>query len=642
MKLNIVRPKDIPQDKLDELRQYLVLKWREAKRSRSEQVDSKYPDWEKAYSGVPLETVRTVPFHKSSNFVVKLIRMYLDTFVARSLNVIYATKPIYICDGLPREIKESTELYLNNKALYDWKHYALTREMCFRGNKNGTVAIKTPWLERMAKVVTTDGVKMTTEDFIEVSRPNSHCVPFEDFYVYPITAQYLCQAEIIFNKVRYSEEETRRLIDAGTWTVKEGDDAETFLKRPSDNKRDEQQSDAGITDTYYKEAAPVECYLKWSFNDDANDTYSIMALIHPETEQLLDLQYNAYPDNMSIFADYRPLMREDLYYGESLCNLLGQSQEEASVIHNDRRNNSFIANAVCFKRRNGSQIPNPSTNWYPGKVFDVEDLDDLQVFQVGRNYDDMLQQENYTFQLAEKLSGISDVMQGNVSGQMGKHGIYNTSGTMAMMSEGNQRQDTNMKDVREALAEVGRQSLRLQCFLGGDDPFLNSLSDEVRAQVGEAFKFINGPKGRHLRLEVKTSSAGVNKEVERANLIQMASVVTQFGQGTLQMATQLANPGLNATLRLIMNDQVKMMKWVATRILRQFDEFDAAELLPDIAAAIEATVPGGSRGTSPEGDGRSQGGLDNGGLEGALPAVSRFQLGALSQMSTLPGGGQPQ
>lgn len=646
MKLKIARPREgsIPKDKMEELRLYLVERWRRAWQGRFDQVDAQYAEWDKAYNGIALEQTRTVPFYKSSNFVVKLIRMYLDTFVARSLNIIYATRPLYVVDGLPRELKEAWELYLNNKTLYQWDYYKLTRDVCFRGNKNGTVAIKTPWLETTDKFVSIGPDDQVTEqEFICYSGPNSECIPFEDFYVYPIVVNNLCDAEVIFHKVRFTEEEAKRLIDRGAWTLPPEVTVDQLAKPPRDAKKTSQQGSAGIIDPYYKEVTCIECHLKrWSFSDDSNDTRSIVVLFHPELQQILDLYYNPYPRNLSIFTDYRPLPREELYYGESMCQLLGQSQEEASVIHNDRRNNSFISNAVCFKRKSGSLIPNPSTNWYPGKVFDLDDIDDLEVFQVGRNYDDMLQQEDYVFGLAGKLSGIDDVMQGAVSGIMGKRGIYNTMGTIALMQEGNQRQDTNLKDVRETMSCIGSIASQLQAYLGGDDPFIETLPSEVQGQVRQVLKLIQGAAGRYMRLEIKTSSAGANKEVERQNLLQIAGILSQYGQTVQQMSMQLANPQINPSLRLIMNEVVKMQKWMATRLLRQFDEFDAEEVLPDVSAAIEATLPGGSRTTKEATQGAGPNGMVNGGAGGALPPVSRSQVAALSQVPTLPGGAPQQ
>lgn len=644
MNLQIIRPdKNVSEDRKEELRKYLVEQWMRAKNSRMEQVDSDYEQWSKAYDGIPLETIRTVPFYKSSNFVVKLIRMYVDTFVARSLNIVFATRPLLVVDGMPSDLKAAWELYANRKALYEWNFYKLAKDLMLRGNKTGTVVTKSNWFydTSMAYTVGKDSIPVE-EEVIHYDSTCTRSIPFEDFYVYPLEINHLDEAIIKFQRVRYPAERAQRLIDNGVWALPEGRTLETYLKHPTDVKRQTQQDDSGVSDSQYREVATVECHLRYALGNDETKLYDIIAVLSDEGD-LFDLYYNPYPRNLCTFADYRPLPREDLFYGESMCQLLGQSQEEASTIHNDRRNNSFIANSVCFKRRNGSRLPNPSTNWYPGKVWDLDDMDDLEAFQIGRNYDDMLSQEDHTFQFAGQLIGISEGMTGSARGSAGKRGVYNTMGTIAVMQEGNQRQDTNIRDVRESLSRIAATHSKLEAELGSDsDPMISLMPSKMQPLIKEAFAFLRGPGGHLVRHEIKASDAGVNKEVERANLMQMANVLGQYGQTTIQMAAQLSNPQLNPSLRLIMNDVVHMQKWLATRMAREFDEFDLEEVMPDVDAAIEASIPGGGRGTTQTAQSSDQPGMDGGSASGALPPVSRPQLQAIQSLPTLPGGTPPQ
>jgi hypothetical protein len=474
----------LSEEKRRELCLYLLEQWRRAKQGRMDQIDARYANWQKVYSGVPLEEIRTVPFYKSSNFVVKLVRMFLDTFQARSLNVIFATRPLFVCDGLPQELKDAWELYLNRKALYEWDYYNLTKSLAVQGNKNGTAVVKTPWVERKSYAMSVSSYGTPKEDeILESASPCSSVIPFDDFFVYPITATELCKAEILFHRLRFIKEEAERKQQDGVWTIPEGVKLADLCRHPKDVQRTEEQTDAGVVDPYLLELEVIECHLRWAITNDSTKLYNVVALIHPEAQVLLDCYYNPYPQNLNIFTDYRPFPRDDIYYGESMCELLGQSQEEASRIHNERRDNSTIASSICFKRRSGSLIPNPSTNWYPGKVWDLEDMTDLDTFDVGRNYEDMIPQEDYTFTLAEKLSGIGELMQGASQGMLGQRGVYNTTGTLSVLAEGNQRQDTNIKDLRSALSRVIKVASRLQATFGQSDPFIQSLPAEAQQGV---------------------------------------------------------------------------------------------------------------------------------------------------------------
>ena len=624
-------------EKKEELARYLKEQWLRAVRGRMEQVDSKYSGWQKAYSGVPLEEIRTVPFYKSSNFVVKLIRMFLDTFMARSLNIIFATRPLFISDGLPDDVKEAWELYLNKKALHEWCYYDLAKSLISQGNKNGTAVIKTPWVEKESWSMAANSMNQVQEQkVLEYARPDSCVIPFDDFYIYPVTATCLDKAKIKFHRLRYIQEDAQEQQDKGIWTIPEGQNLADMCIHPTDIQRNEEAEDAGIVDPYLRELEVIECHLQWAITNDSSKLYHIVALLQPQTGILLDVYYNPYPQNLNIFNDYRPYPRDDIFYGESMCELLGQSQEEASRIHNERRDNSTIASSICFKRRSGSLIPNPSTNWYPGKVWDLEDMTDLETFDVGRNYTDMIPQEDYCFQLAEKLSGIGELMQGASSGMMGKRGVYNTGGTLGVIAEGNQRQDTNIKDVRCVLASTGRIAVRLQATYGADDPFIQTLPKAAQAGVQQALQIFASDAYKYIQLEVKTSTAGSNTEIRKANIMMMGQVVAQYGQTAVQLSAQLADQSLNPVIRSVMMEFIDMQRTMAKRLLKELDEWDSTEKLPDVLAALQTTLGGGAQGPPPAGP--QQAPIQPGGANGALPPISGAQLQILASLPPASGG----
>lgn len=629
MNIEMIRPDEsFDEVKRAVLLQYLLDQYKRAEEVRSGQVQSDYLRWSRNYKGIPAEKTRNVPWPKSSNIVVKVIRIFVDTFVARTLNIIFATRPLYTVSGFEREATEAVQRYLNEKALTQWRHYELTRDMLTRGTKNGTVVTKTMWEEVgswMKMPPSTSGA--TSEDvfFKSFVGPKSRIIPFEDFMVYPVTVTCLEDAIIKFHKVRFVEEEALRRVAEGKWLVTE-DEVKSSLVIPQDVKREEMKAEASLSDNWTREFQPIECHLEWPLGSD-DRYYSIVALIDPSGERLVDVFFSPYPN---IFRVYCPFPQEDFFWGESMCSLLDTCQEEATVIHNDRRNNSYLSNAPQFKRRNGSLLPNPSSDWYPGKVWDLESMEDLEVFDVGRVYDSMLDQEANVFQYAERLSGIGPVMQGNAAGFSGKRGVYNAMGTIALLQESNQRQDTNIRDVREVLSVIGRDCFYLQGRFGVDDPYLSVLDGKTAEQVRRALQFATTPGFDLTRFEVKASSAAGNKEVERQNLLQIASVLAQYGQSAQGMVVQLVNPQLNPGLRQIMLDTLKMQKWMAARLLRAFDEYDAEGVLPNALAAIEKALPGGSG--KPEEELPDELPMESGGSPDTAGLFTREGLGALASL----------
>lgn len=596
--MQIVRPQ-INADKRKELEYYLLEQWTRAVDSRAEQVDSKYSDWNKNFYGVPAEATRTIPWYKSSNFVVKVVRMFVETYAARTLNLIFATKPLFSVDGYPREIRDGLEKYLDRKSMNEWKMYDLLSKMLVRGPKNGTVVVKTCHVEdQTIDVSGTDG-NPKEELVTTYLGPRSRVIPFDDIFFHPITACGLDEVEITFHRTRYTKDMAMRKVKEGKWILNE-EDVTGAATRPKDIKREEEREEAGVFDRFLEEVQVIECHLTYAVSGDESKFYSIVALICPQIRKLVDVYYNPYPGNYRTFHLYSPSPREDCIYGESWSEIIGQAQEEVSQIHNDRRNSSFLASAPVFKRKNGSNIPNPSTNWYPGKVWDLDETDDLEIVSLGRDTGDMINEELHVLSLCERLMGIGPIMQGAAIGGSNK-GVYNTGGTLAVMGEGNQRQDTNVRDAREVLSDIGKCAFFLQSHFASDDPTLRYLSPEVANAVKEAFKQTNASRINYTQFAIKASSAGTNREVEKASLLQMANFLAQHSKTLLELTPQFIG-AQNPVLKMMMEKVMEMSGWMAQRLLAAYNEHDAEGVLPDVRQILNGGgAPAPIQGAGPSG-----------------------------------------
>lgn len=631
-----IRRLEVDEETRDTIQQFLREHSNDAFESRQTQVDGDYTRWLRNYRGEPAEKRRTVPWYGASNYVVKIIRIFVDTFVARTLNIIFSTRPLYVMEGIPRKQREALQYYFNLKAMHELDHYLLARELLNRGNKFGTAIAKTAWLLDQKRTMY-DG-----EDRLETvyEGPRSRVIPFQDFAVYPIRAERTEDVEMFFHRVRWTPEAARQRIKEGKWTLPQNVDLEQLIKQHDDMAAKQAQTDAGVDDRDQQQVVTRECYLDYTFDNGA--TYPIVGVLTEDGEHLLDLWHSDRPPFVNTFETYTPFPRENLFYGESMCELLEQSQEETSSVHNERRNASYLANAPIFKRRQGARIPDPSSSWYPGKVWDLEDMNDFEVILLGGNYNSMLEEESFTLQLAERLSGISAPLQGFSQGRQDKRGVYNAMGTIAMMQEGNQRQDTNIRDVRHTMGRIAKNELMLQKIYmpEGGDPIVALMPEDMQIQVVQAVRDVPMEQLRHSRFEVKVSHAGANSEVYKASLMQMVNVMGQYGATVQQLATHLADPELNQSLRVILNDVVRMHKWMAERLLRAFDEYDAEGVLPDVRAAIEQTVPGGGATSEEITQGPGEGGMEFGGPEGPATPLTREQLQNFSQMVPTFGGGE--
>lgn len=590
---------DLSTEQREELERYLSMHWRRAEDARSQETESFYKTWDRQYRAVPAQKQRNFPWPNASNFVVPIIRMYVDTFVARTLNVVFKTRPLVGVSGYPSEMREALEAYLNLKCRQDWNVYELARGILMRGNKYGTAVTKVFWREREVnspvQVFSEDGSnKLESIPVMKYSGPWADHIAFDDWFLYPITANSVDEVEIMFHRLRYPEEVAHAKREEWGLT---GEEIEAALRYPSGAKRDQEQRAAGVDDGQYRELSIVECHFNWEVG---GKTFRSIALYEPETKTLVDFQINSYPPQIELFHAYRPFPRDDVFPGESMCEILSQGQEEVSQIHNERRNLSVMTSAPIILKKEGARIPGQGNNvFYPGKVYTVEDMDDFSVQTIGGNYQDMIAEENHSLSLADRVSGISAGMQAASQGGQGKGGVYNTQGTMAVMAEGNQRQDTNIKDFRLCLGGVIKAMFALQREMDPQDPTIGQLPQKMQPLVMRAMEMSTPDQLARSVFEVRVSDAAMNAEARKANLMTMANTLSQFSQQQQQLAGIAINEQMNPVLRKIAMETITMQHGIASALLNEFDLHGMIDDIPDARRAIEANQPQPGPGAGP-------------------------------------------
>jgi hypothetical protein len=299
-----------------------------------------------------------------------------------------------------------------------------------------------------------------------------------------------------------------------------------------------------------------------------------------------------------VFTDFRFMPRENLYWGYSIPEILEQSQEEQAQIHNGRRDANLICNVPGWKKKRLADVGNPGTEWYPGKVFELDQMDDLDVLAYPTNYNSLIEEENALLQLAERYTGISPAMQGFGSGQTGRRGTYSSMGTMALLSEGNKRLDIFTRRVRRPFHCIGSQIFTNYRDFKSDAP-----EWEQYGQTGELLKQLfnlTEPDGfRGFFFDIGASEASANKEVDRQNLLLMANTMAAYYKeimGLIPMVVQAPPGSPFQELGLQILDGARDL---ANRILFSFDVFDRTKMLPDVRAVLGGGRPGQPQQTGP-------------------------------------------
>src|SRR5258708_38400687 len=217
MPVNFVPLKGVSDQKLQALQNYCCDKFWASVQARNNQVQGMYQRWLDNYTGKPLQSIRTTPFYKASNFVPQLIRMHTDILSSRMLNFIFATKPLWrpktFISGLGQDLMNAVGEWMDNICLNGINFYEPIDMMTFLTTKSGTQILKALWIDEQKMVSNGQGeiVPVRTEGC------EFDVIPFDDFFPYPITARTLEQTIAKLHRLRFSKEEIQYRKSIKAW-----------------------------------------------------------------------------------------------------------------------------------------------------------------------------------------------------------------------------------------------------------------------------------------------------------------------------------------------------------------------------------------------------------------------------------------
>lgn len=617
---------ELPPDKMSDLANMLLEKFVLVQRARQSQIDDKYANWLRNYDGTPAQQTRTVPYYRAANFVPHLVRMHSDILGARILGFMYGSKPFWrvksiLLDQIDHRILENLSDGMNFIWESDLYGYEVTDHIVNQALQTGTLTLKAIWSDKTTEYMDREGNFRTLSE----EGMNYEPVPFEDWWPYPISARNTRLAEISFHRIRMTERTVRAREASGMWAESA---AKLVLKDRIDPSREIEALSSGITldpDVDYPFSV-LECWLNY---DIGGKMRPIVVLLNPQVrgeQAILTSYYNFMPYGDTVFTDFRAFPRKNSYFGYAVPEILEASQEEQAQIHNGRRDANTIANIPSFKKKRFSDVPNPATDWYPGCVIELDEMDDLEAFGIQGNYNSMIDEEQFVMSLSERYIGISPSMQGFGAGQAaGKRGIYSTGGTLALMQEGNRRLDIYLHRFRAPFHRIGRQTaLSYNQWNPGYWDKYGQKGREIRA----AFDQIDPASGAVL-YDLAASDASSNREIDRQNLFQASNLISSYYQQILSLIGQIQQIPPDSPLHQVAMLVLDGAHDMVSRMLFAFDIGDRDRINPDIRQAIQ---PAGQPGAGPGGNGA-------GGRPGAAGNLQPSQMESLFKNLQAVGAG---
>jgi hypothetical protein len=644
MSLRIVDVKGVSDDKKRDIVSYLVDSFQKSVVARQAQVEGKYQKWLKNYDAVPAQLVRSTPFPNASNFMPQLIRMHTDILTARLLGILYGTRPFWrpttFLSNVPADQMNSLAAWMQYISFNRIQMYPTVDTIIHDGFKVGTVVCKKWWNEETLFIGGEDNETQVDEKDLRLD-----VVPFEDFYPFPITAKRLEFCEAKFQRIRLTKPEVEYRRDSNLWN-KEA--ANLLLIGPNTSGGSSAQQQTAIhqgislTPDVGRPYDAIEAHFTYQLSPGKK--YALIAVFNPKVnteKSLLRFYYKPGSNPFDLdFIDFRPMPKGDSFYGECVPQILEDSQEEQAQIHNGRRDSNLITNVPGWKKKRYSDVGSPSIEWYPGKVFEVDSMDDLEPLMFPGNYNSMVDEEQFLLTLAERYTGVSPAMQGMGAGVNGKKGSYASQGTLAMIAEGNRRIDIYLKRMRIPFNKIGKGIFTAYRDFG--DPNEWSQWGEHAANLKQLFQKDGALTGGNTFFELSASDAGANRETDRSGLLLMANTMSAYYHELVQAAQTIASAPPNSPFTQIMLQVMDGARDLANRLLFVFDIGDREKLLPDLRKVFPGgDQPGMGPGAQPgataqQGLPQPQGDVSVGGVQDLSAQLTQLTSG----LRQGPNGGQ--
>jgi len=567
-------------------------------------IHDKVVKWRRNYEARPAEEIREFPFHNASNVVVPIIAIHSNTLLARVMSAVVKTQPPWNCKVISsaQQLKElsglapALEQFLGYVAFEpsELDLYRVYHEWFGETIRYGTGVVKSPVVREIEDSVLPAGDGLgdpKKPEYITTtvySGPRPEKIPFTDFGISP-TDKTIESSGFKYHVIHLHREDLEDRKYRGVYDPAAVADVLGQPDRQSPRYVQQQmESDSGAKTTSgygWAEWDVYECWFK--FRIDGKHNVRCIVWYHEKTNTILRAYYMYYPEEPFIAA--RLFYRDDNFHGYGFCEMLEPMTEEISNIHNGRLDNQTVCNAKGFRVDPDSKL-HQGYRIFPSCMLPGAE-GEIEAFSLGEVGMVPIEAERLSLELAEKLTGVSGPIQGAGAGFNTKRGVYSAMGTLSLLQEGNTRTDLNVTDMRYAVTKFGRMLCRQYNMTGLGD------RKDAFGEMGEKIELaLKALEQKQIIIPVASSTASVNREVEKQNDLMLSGLLARHYQQITQMLQATADPRVPPNIQKYVGESIISMNEVMKIVLLHFGFSEIDKLIPK-----PETAPPQTGGMPPQG-----------------------------------------
>lgn len=525
--------------------------------------------WQRDYWATPSETKLTFPYSGAANIVIPLSAIAIEAIHARNMTTRFGFRQLISCEALADEwesVERPLERFLDMELLDAMRIRGPMGDCYLSAEKYGTMIGKTGY-ERIVRtavrdiggheeefdVVVSDGATFDGVSDARFLMPHSAKSPQTSPWVgeehtdspYNILAM---EKGGLFREGTISEDveakdagmepvETRKGIHAWINNNAAGTSGQEGGKKFDDNQRQLEHTE----EVYPQTIDWVELWLAFDI-DESGIEKEIIVHYHRPSKTFMSIRYNWHSDLRRPYRTgvYFPV--EFRWRGIGICKQNEQFQKEVTTQHRQRLDNATIVNTRMFKISKLSGY-GPKEPIFPGKMWFVDNKDDVDSFQMGEIYPSSYNNEQGTLIYSQQRTGVNEQTLGMP--QAGTPGTATSD--LARIQEGNKKFDyvyANFTEftndcVMDIVATIQQFGPRRLSFFD---------QDASGKRVKQYFELPAGLVRDNIAVRIKAAGQQQNKLLERQNWVQLAPLMQQYYEGLLMLAQPTGNQELIQTI----------------------------------------------------------------------------------------------
>lgn len=603
-------------------------------------------NWQIDYWIKPSTERRTFPFTGASNLIVPLIPIAVEATHARTMTTLRAVQPEVSVIMRVGGQSPLAQLAAADKPIENFMDYQLNHVIelfdkiegfessLLELEKFGTGVTKQGYEKVIRKAVRYIGEERFEFDVVTKDSPTVDSVPISR-YIQPYVEQDPQKAPWCGEEHSITPYQLLQMQQSGMFYP----DTYEFMTPyfTAVNSAAGEEAASGQQFTYNQQQLEkkepvlprrvdfVELWMGFDIDQDGRDE-ELQVLFHRLSQKLMAVRYNENEDLRRPYRHGVYIPVEHRFYGLGICKQTEQFQREVTTIHRQRLDNATLANMRMFKINKLSGY-GPKEPIFPGKMWFLDDMDQVDTVQMGEIYPSAYSNEQSVLYYAQQRNGANDAILGMP--QTGTPGT--ATGDLARIQEGNKKFDYVLMNVKRWLSNIiGDTFLNIKQYGTKNAAYFDLV--EGGHLVRDVLSLPVDVLKDGIIFEIGSATSSKNKLADRQTWQQLAAMLQQYFMGMVQFAQATGNPML---FQLIVTKGMTAITEAMSQILDSFDVRNKDRILvTEIANMMQmAGLGNGGVNGSTNGDpNRVKQLLVNGGNGGSSNSGAAGGMDILSQM----------